>query len=80
MARSGLPIAPAWTRQIKTLSAIALDSDHRILSPYPGLPSPIVVSSWGYQLQLDSADDPRLLQFIAEYENGPNAPEPGAAC
>lgn len=68
------------TAQIQTLSAIALDSDHRILSPYPGLPSPIVVSSWGYQLQLDSADDPRLLQFIAAYENGPNAPEPGAAC
>lgn len=66
--------------EITTLSNIALQSDHRILSPYPGIPSPIVVSAWGYQLQLQSADDPRLMEFINTYENGPTAPEPGAAC
>jgi hypothetical protein len=36
------------------------------LSPWTSnaLPSPIVISSWGYQLQLTSPTDPRLQQFV----------------
>ena len=34
--------------------------DDGIMSPYPGLPAPVVVTVWGVQLQLDGADDPRL--------------------
>lgn len=37
------------------------------LTPYPGLPSPIVVSSWGFQLRLDSPTDPRLQQFVNKF-------------
>lgn len=51
-----------------------------ILSPYPGLPTPVVITAWGVQLKVNSAHDPRLAQFIAEYEQGPQTPEPGAAC
>lgn len=51
-----------------------------IASPYEGLPSPVVASAWGKQLQLDSADDPALDQFIQTYLQGPQTPEPGAAC
>ena len=32
-----------------------------------GLPAPVVASSWGRQLKLDSATDPRLLQFIQAF-------------
>ena len=32
-----------------------------------GLPSPVVASSWGRQLKLDSATDPRLMQFIQAF-------------
>ena len=32
-----------------------------------GLPAPLVASSWGRQLKLDSATDPRLLQFIQAF-------------
>jgi hypothetical protein len=32
-----------------------------------GLPTPVVASSWGRQLKLDSATDPRLLQFIQAF-------------
>jgi hypothetical protein len=51
-----------------------------ILSPYPGLPAPVVASAWGLQLKLQSATDPRIAQFIQKYANGPQAPEPGGEC
>lgn len=34
------------------------------LSPYPGLASPVVISSWGYQLKVTSPTDPRLQSFV----------------
>jgi hypothetical protein len=51
-----------------------------ILSPYQGLPSPVVASAWGRQLQLPGASDPRLQQFVSKFAASPHAPEPGAAC
>lgn len=51
-----------------------------ILSPYDGLPAPIVLSGWNVQLELGSADDSRIATFFEEYWNGENAPEPGASC
>lgn len=66
--------------QVGLLRSITQQDNHRLLSPYPGLPSPIVVSAWGYQLRLERADDPRLAQFIRQYENAQSAPEPGASC
>ena len=51
-----------------------------ILAPYPGLPSPVVVTVWGRQLRLDGADDDRLSRFIAEFGHGETAPEPEASC
>lgn len=51
-----------------------------ILSPYDGLPGPVVVTVWGRQLVLSGADDPRLGLFIGEYGDGHTAPEPLASC
>jgi len=53
-----------------------------LASPYPDLPAgvPIVASAWGKQLQIKSADDPDLAQFISAYRKGPQTPEPQAAC
>jgi hypothetical protein len=51
-----------------------------ILSPYSGLPSPIVASAWGAQLKLDSAADQRLVNFIHHYAGGAQGGEPGAPC
>jgi ATP-binding cassette subfamily C protein len=53
---------------------------YMLLSPYPGLPAPVVGSAWGVQLRLSNAADPRLEEFIARYRAGPQAPEPGAPC
>jgi len=44
------------------------------------LPAPIVISSWGYQLRVQSPDDPRLQQFIDTFRHNPTySPEYGAA-
>ncbi|MGL4745068.1 MAG: DUF3105 domain-containing protein [Dermatophilaceae bacterium] len=58
----------------------ALPDTYTLLSPYEGLSAPMVVSAWGKQLALDSAADPRLEEFITTYRQGPQTPEPGAAC
>jgi hypothetical protein len=51
-----------------------------ILSPYDGLPGPVVVTVWGRQLVLSGADDERLGLFLDEYGDGHTAPEPFASC
>jgi hypothetical protein len=57
-----------------------LPSTYTILSPYEGIPSPIVVSAWNAQIQVDSADDERIGEFLAAYWRSTSAPEPNAAC
>lgn len=53
---------------------------HVILSPFAGLPSPVVASAWGSQLVLHSTADQRLDQFIAHFMMSPDAPEPKGYC
>jgi hypothetical protein len=43
------------------------------------LPSPIMISSWGYQLGVDSPTDPRLQQFVDTFRHNPKySPEYGS--
>jgi len=58
----------------------AIPDTYMVLSPREGLPSPVVASAWGTQLALTGADDPRLEAFVKQYRQGPQTPEPGAAC
>jgi hypothetical protein len=51
-----------------------------LLSPYPGLKSPVVLTAWGIQLELESAEDGRISEFIDRYQLGPQTPERGAPC
>jgi hypothetical protein len=66
--------------QVETLRTLASGHTHVLVSPYPGLPAPVVASAWGVQLMLEGAYDPRLEQFVSAYEQGPQNPEPGAPC
>ncbi|MBZ0292156.1 MAG: DUF3105 domain-containing protein [Anaerolineae bacterium] len=66
--------------EVDMLRNLTQQSSHRLLSPYPGLPSAIVAAAWGYQLKLDRAEDPRLKQFLRQYEQGSTTPELGAVC
>jgi Protein of unknown function (DUF3105) len=65
--------------QLEKIKSLAQKS-YVLASPYPGLPAPVVASAWGKQLKLDSANDPRLEQFVSAFRQGPQTPEPGAAC
>ena len=72
------PDLPA--EQVSVLEELAADNAYMLVSPYEGLPSPVVASAWGLQLQLDGVDDERLQVFLTKYLQGPQTPEPGAAC
>lgn len=65
--------------QVDSLRDLA-DQDFLLLSPNEGQASPVVATAWGVQLEVDTADDERLPRFIREYRQGPQTPEPGAAC
>lgn len=64
---------------LATLKA-ELPSSYVILSPYVGLPSPIVLSAWNAQLKVQDASDARIPEFLEEYWRNQNVPEPGSAC
>ena len=57
-----------------------MPSTYTVLSPYPGLPGPIVLSAWNAQVTVSSVTDVRISQFFQKYRNSGNAPEPGAPC
>lgn len=75
-----------WITHDPDLSAEDVDAlagqlpDNGIMSPREDLPSPVVVTVWGAQLQLDGADDARLGLFLEEYADGHTAPEFGVTC
>ncbi len=58
----------------------SIPKTYAILSPYPGLPAPIVASAWGVQLKVSRVDDPRISEFLAKYREAKSAPEPSATC
>lgn len=70
--------APA--ADIKTLEETVSKTPYSLLSPHPKQKSPITVTAWGRQLELNTASDPRLTTFLTKYVQGPQTPEPGAAC
>ncbi|WP_137232806.1 DUF3105 domain-containing protein [Streptomyces sp. BPSDS2] len=51
-----------------------------LMSPYAGQEGAIMLSAWGKQVTVDSADDKRVDQFLAQYVQGTQTPEPGAPC
>lgn len=57
-----------------------LPSTYVLLSPFPGLQAPVVVSAWGKQLVLTGADDARLDAFVKVFRRGPQTPEPRRPC
>ena len=65
---------------VNHLTSLVSGHSYVILSPYLGLPSPVVASAWGVQLRVTSVTDARLKQFIQKYEQGPQTREVGGAC
>ena len=53
--------------------------EYMFMSPYAGLDKNISLQTWGFQLKLDSAGDPRIDEFIKAVRQNASM-EPGAAC
>ena len=79
-AQYWLGVGAQPTEQVQALRDLAADNSYLLVSPMEGLPSPVVASAWGLQLQLDSADDERLPVFLVKYLQGEQTPELGASC
>jgi hypothetical protein len=62
------------------LAALAKGNDYVLVSPYPGQPGRYMASTWGAQLSVDTATDPRLAQFVKAYAGGGQGGEKGADC
>ncbi len=65
---------------IDALKALQAGGEEVLVSPFEGLPTPIVASAWGKQLQVDTADDPALAQFVRFFDDGPQTPEKNTPC
>jgi hypothetical protein len=66
--------------EVAELTSIVDGDPYGLLSPIPDQESPIMLTAWGRQLAVDSADDGRVEDFFDTYKSGPQTPERGAAC
>jgi hypothetical protein len=66
--------------QVADLRDKFLGQSYYLLSPYPGLRSPLVATAWGFQLEVNDASDERIDEFVERYRLGPTTPERGGAC
>ena len=78
--RPNLPLSQVGQLRNFVQTHYNLPQRYLVLSPYPGLPAPVVASAWGAQLYLHGASDPRLLQFVKKYIGGNQGTEQGASC
>ncbi|MFI5862311.1 DUF3105 domain-containing protein [Streptomyces sp. NPDC051546] len=69
--------APA---DVEKLAGTVAKRPYTLMSPVKEQAGTIMLSAWGKQLTVDSADDARVATFLTKYVQGPQTPEPGAAC
>ena len=65
--------------QVERLASKVRDRSYTFMSPYPGLDKAVSLQAWGYQLKVDSVDDPRIEEFISALRQNASV-EPGASC
>ncbi|MCP3817532.1 DUF3105 domain-containing protein [Streptomyces sp. A3M-1-3] len=70
--------APA--ADVKKLADKVGKTPYSLMSPVKDQSGAIMLSAWGKQVTVDGAADPRVDQFFTKYVQGPQTPEPGAAC
>ncbi|MFG3493821.1 DUF3105 domain-containing protein [Streptomyces sp. NPDC047928] len=72
--------AKAAEADVKELEKKVGKTPYSFMSPVDDQAGAIMLSAWGKQVTVDSADDPRVNQFFSKYVQGAQTPEPGAAC
>jgi hypothetical protein len=81
LPRSEIALLRAFVEKQTVVAPGTTPSRYMDLTPYPGLSSPIVISSWGFQLKVTSPTDPRLQQFVNTFRASRTyTPEYGAPC
>ena len=67
---------------VDVIHELARDNRKVLAAPYPGLAEgeAVVATAWARQFRLESVDDPRLAEFVAQYQDGAQAPESGSSC
>ncbi|WP_329612900.1 DUF3105 domain-containing protein [Streptomyces brevispora] len=65
---------------VKKLGERVSATPYSLMSPVEDQAAPLMLSAWGKQLTVKSATDARVAQFFTKYVQGPQTPEPGAAC
>ena len=63
----------------EALRDLVVGQSHVLVSPSPDADQ-LTATAWGAQIELGGVDDPALPAFIEAYVQGPQTPEPGAAC
>ncbi|MFF7180754.1 DUF3105 domain-containing protein [Streptomyces sp. NPDC008121] len=66
--------------EVKKLAEKVGKTPYSLMSPVDDQAGAIMLSAWGKQVSVDSATDPRVDAFFTKYVQGPQTPEPGAAC
>jgi hypothetical protein len=70
----------ASAADVAELAGLVEKTPYSLMSPYKDQAGTIMLSAWGKQVTVDSADDPRVGRFFAKFVQGEQTPEPGAAC
>lgn len=62
------------------LVRLARGNPYVLVSPYPGQAGRFMASTWGAQLAVERASDPRLRAFVTTFAGGDQGREQGADC
>ncbi|MER8230658.1 DUF3105 domain-containing protein [Streptomyces sp. NPDC101490] len=65
---------------VKKLEEKVGKTKYTMISPVDDQAGALMLTAWGKQVTVDSASDPRIDAFFTKYVQGPQTPEPGAAC
>ncbi|MDW4897879.1 DUF3105 domain-containing protein [Streptomyces californicus] len=65
---------------VEALAKKVKATPYSLMSPVKDQKDPLMLSAWGKQVTVESASDDRVAQFFTKYVQGPQTPEPGAAC
>ena len=65
---------------VDALAAKVKKTPYSLMSPYENQAAPLILSAWGHQVTVKSADDPEVNKFFAAYVHGPQTPEADAPC
>ncbi|MER5209029.1 DUF3105 domain-containing protein [Streptomyces sp. NPDC002838] len=65
---------------VDALAAKVKKTPYTLMSPNEKQADPIMLTAWGHQRTVTSADDPNVDKFFEKFVQGEQTPEKGAAC